>query len=160
MAHCNIQGFHNNSWGALSNPFWAKHHMPMSAQIRKALGPASSCPESMDLCWFHLCSRLKVTVPCDSAWPRDSCCTLCSHWRPCCLSFLSHNLQMPPLPSRPPRAKPVNPHTPRTLLQYSVEGLEVEKIYKKRRKGERKIKKKWGRPKWAVEQKTENNLEW
>ena len=73
-------------------------------------------PGSMDLCWFFfsLRSRLKVTLLRDSAWPLDSCCTLRSHWRPCCLSFLSRNLQMLPLPSRPPRAQPVNPHTPRT----------------------------------------------
>lgn len=42
--------------------------------------------------FFFLQTRLKVRVLCDSAWPRDSCCTLCSNWRPCCLSFLSHYL--------------------------------------------------------------------
>lgn len=123
---------------------------------------SGACKPHVQTQWIcvdiFLCSRLKVMVPCDSAWPCNSCCTLCSHQRLCCLSFLSHNLQMLPLPPWPPRAQPVNRHTPPEPYCRAARGKDWKwRGYKNGRKGKRKIRgemREAGEGLWSKRQKT------
>lgn len=128
---CDILSRHSNSWETLLNPFGGKHQMSTSARGGewRPCKPTTAC---------FLC--LLTVQGHDSSWLcMDSQFLRRSSWRPCCLSFLSHSLQMLPLPSWPHGAQPVNPHGPANLVYWAQEWAGgVRGVLKKKKKNGRR----------------------
>lgn len=141
--------------GAPSDPFWAKHHMPMSADIRGAPRPAS--PPATKLNGFGLmffltpCSRLKVTALGDSARPFAIPAARCAPIEGRAASaFCPTICKCCPCPPDPSELNLSSPEQPQKTLLHGrrEEGggrgrrEDVARMWKMERRGERKIKGK------------------